>query len=300
MNAAAAHRKTIAALRLVRLCAMAGAAAREYHGMVTFGGLPLPGATVTATQGAKKFTAISDQGGLYHFDDLPDGQWTIEVEMQCFQTLHAEVTIAPDTQAGKWELALLPADQLMARTKVVQNPILPQPVLVAAATANAAAEMPKAPETSNDQSADGYLVQGSVNNAATSRYSTNAAFGNSRSGSRALYTGGFATILDNSATDARPYAISGLEARKSAYDLITNNAYIGGPMKIPHLLPRGPNFYVNYTWTRDNNAAIVTGLVPTLDERTGNLAALLNAEGQPVTIYNPATGAPYLNNQVPG
>ena len=284
---------------LVWLCAMAGAAAREYHGMVTFGGLPLPGATVTATQGAKKFTAISDQGGLYHFDDLPDGQWTIEVEMQCFQTLHAEVTIAPDTQAGKWELALLPADQLMARTKVVQNPILPQPVLVAAATANAAAEMPKAPETSNDQSADGYLVQGSVNNAATSRYSTNAAFGNSRSGSRALYTGGFATILDNSATDARPYAISGLEARKSAYDLITNNAYIGGPMKIPHLLPRGPNFYVNYTWTRDNNAAIVTGLVPTLDERTGNLAALLNAEGQPVTIYNPATGAPYLNNQVP-
>jgi hypothetical protein len=292
---------------LVWLCACVFAAAREYHGAVTFGGLPAPGATITATQGEKKFTAISDQGGLYHFDDLSDGVWTIDVEMQCFQAIHAQVTIGSDTQPGKWELTLLPADQLMARTKVVQNPIIPQPVLVAPlprkagteAQAGAPAEMPKPPESSDEQSADGYLVNGSVNNAATSRYSTNAAFGNTRSGGRALYNGGLALILDNSATDARPYSISGFEAAKSAYDLITSSAYIGGPLKIPHLLPRGPNFYLNYTWTRNNNAAIETGLVPTLDERAGNLAGLLNAQGQPLMIYNPATGAPYQNNQVP-
>jgi hypothetical protein len=293
---------------LVWLCALTRAAAREYHGAVTFGGLPLPGATVTATQGAKKFTAVSDQGGLYHFDDLADGAWTIEIEMQCFQTLETQVTIAPDTAAGKWELTLLPTDQLMARTKVVQNPILPQPVLiaplpgtkaVASAAGNTPAEMPRPPDSSNDQAADGYLVNGSVNNAATSRYSTNPAFGNTRSGSKALYNGGFAAILDNSATDARPYAISGFEAQKNSYDLISNNLYLGGPIKIPHLLPRGPNFYLNYTWTRNNNAAIETGLVPTLDERAGNLAGWLNGQGQPVTIYDPATGTPYLNNQVP-
>jgi hypothetical protein len=293
---------------LLWFCAITPAAAREYHGMVTFGGLPLPGATVTATQDGKKFTAVSDQGGLYHFDDLADGKWTIEVEMQCFQAINAQVTIAADTAAGKWELALEPEDQLMARSRLAQSSIVPQPIQNAPpaakkaegpAAANAAAEMPKPPESENEQSADGYLVNGSVNNAATSRYSTNPAFGNTRSGTRALYTGGFATILDNSATDARPYAISGLEAPKTAYDLITNSAYIGGPIRIPHVLPRGPDFFVNYSWTRNNNASINTGLVPTLDERMGNLAGLVNAAGLPVTLYNPVTGAQYLNNQVP-
>jgi hypothetical protein len=290
------------------LCALASAAAREVHGVVTFGGLPLPGATVTATQGTKKITVVTDQGGVYNFDDLADGAWAIDVEMQCFQTIHEQVTIAADNAAGKWEMTLLPADQLMARTKVVQNPILPQPILIAplpgkksdtSPASNAQPEMPKPPDSASDQSADGYLVNGSVNNAATSRYSTNPAFGNTRSGSRALYTGGYALILDNSATDARPYAISGSEAAKSDYDLITNNVYIGGPIRIPHLLPRGPNFYLNYTWTRDNNAVIETGLVPTLDERAGKLAGLLNAQGQPVTLYDPSTGTPYPNNQVP-
>lgn len=288
---------------LVWFCAFTSAWAREYHGTVTFGGLPVPGATITATQGAKKFTTVSDQGGAYHFDDLPDGQWTIEVEMQCFQTIHVQVTIGADTQAGKSELALLPIDQLMAGTKVVKNPILPQPVVSTSpenkSGQTAAAEMPKAPESSNDQSADGYLVQGSVNNAATSRYSTNPAFGNTRSGSRGLYTGGFAAIYDSSATDARPYSISGAEAAKSMYDHITNAIYVGGPIKIPHLLPRGPNFFVNYEWTRNNNALINTGLVPTSAEREGDFSGLVNAQGDPIAIYNPFTGLPYASNQIP-
>jgi hypothetical protein len=283
------------------------------HGIVTFGGLPLPGAAVTATQGtatqgAKTLTAVTDQGGLYHFDDLPDGDWTLAVEMQCFETIHAQVTVGADTPPGKFEMTLLPADQLMARTKAVANPILPQPALIApmpgkkpegASAANAPAEMPTAPENSNEQSADGYLVNGSVNNAATSRFSTSAAFGNTRSGGKALYTGGYALILDNSSTDARPFPISGFAAPKSSYDLITNNAYLGGPLNIPHILPRGPNFYVNYVWTRNNNAVIDTGLVPTADQRAGNLSGLVNAQGQPITLYNPATGTPYGNNQVP-
>ncbi len=295
--------KTAILSTLVWLCVAMPAQAREYHGVVTFGGLPVPGATVTATQGSKKLSAVTDQGGVYNFNDLPDGQWTLEVEMQCFQTIHVQVAIGADTQPGKWELTLLPADQLTAITKVVKNPILPQPVQTEQSTEKkptqtATAEMPKAPESSNDQSADGYLVQGSVNNAATSRYATNPAFGNTRSGSRGLYTGGFAAIFDNSATDARPYSITGAEVAKSTYDHITTAIYFGGPIKIPHLLPRGPNFFVNYQWTRDNNAAINTGLVPTVAERAGDFSGLINAQGQPVTIYNPFTGQPYPNNQI--
>jgi hypothetical protein len=289
------------------LLSAASVFASAFHGAVTYGGLPLPGATVIATQDGKKFTTVTDQGGLYHFDDLPDGAWTIQVDMQCFEPIKSQVTVSATAQPGNFEMKLLPVDQLMAKTKVIQNPILPAPELKPRtdekkpeqAANKPPPAMPKPPENGDDQSNDGYLVNGSVNNAATSRYSTNPAFGNTRSGSRGLYNGGLSVNIANSALNARPYSVSGVSAPQSAYDLITNSIYLGGPLKIPHLLPRGPNFYLDSTWTRDNNAAIYPGLVPTLDERSGNLSGLLDAAGQPVTIYNPATGIAYQGNQVP-
>jgi hypothetical protein len=159
-------------------------------------------------------------------------------------------------------------------------------------------EIPKAPEE-NEQSADGLLVQGSVNNAATSQYATNSAFGNTRSGSRGLYTGGFQVNESNSALNAQPYALSGQAAGKSSYNDFTGVAALQGPFKIPHLLPRGPNFFLAYIWTRNSSSQILTGLVPTQAEQTGNLAGLTNAVGQPVTVYQPGTNTPYPNNQVP-
>ena len=57
----------------------------EYHGQVTFGGLAVPGATVTATQGDKQLATTTDPQGLYSFPDLADGKWTIEVRMTGFQ-----------------------------------------------------------------------------------------------------------------------------------------------------------------------------------------------------------------------
>ena len=66
--------------------------ASEQHGVVTFGGLPVPGATVTATQGDKKVTAVTDPMGAYSFPDLADGAWNIQVDMLGFSTLKGEVT----------------------------------------------------------------------------------------------------------------------------------------------------------------------------------------------------------------
>src|ERR1700756_3859928 len=72
------------------------AAASAYRGQVTFGGLPVPGATVTATQGDKKSVSITDQQGLFSFSDLTVGTWTIEVEMQGFAAIKQDVLIALD------------------------------------------------------------------------------------------------------------------------------------------------------------------------------------------------------------
>jgi hypothetical protein len=280
------------------------AAASEYRGQVTFGGLPLPGATVTVTQGTKKAIAVTDQGGLYTFPDLSDGPAKIEVEMLCFSTATADVTISPATVPGKWELTLLPLDQI---TKLTKLPPAPVPSLSAkpkAPTSSAAAnenapELPKPAEEANQQSSDGFLVNGSVNNAATSRYSLDQAFGNRRSNSRALYNGGFAAIVDNSALDARPYSLSGLDTPKPSYNRVTAIVTLGGPLRIPHLLPRGPTFFVAYEWTRDHTAATDPGLVPTEAERTGDLSGLVNPLGQPLVVYDPATGLPFPGNMVP-
>src|SRR5271156_1527979 len=71
------------------------ALASEYHGLVTFGGVPLPGATVTVTQSAKKLSTVSDQSGMFTFADLTDGPGKIEIEMLCFSPVQADITISP-------------------------------------------------------------------------------------------------------------------------------------------------------------------------------------------------------------
>src|SRR5436190_13213760 len=62
------------------LLSVLGLAAAEHHGLVKFAGLPVPGATITATQGDQKFVAISDLQGAYSFPDLADGVWSMQVE----------------------------------------------------------------------------------------------------------------------------------------------------------------------------------------------------------------------------
>ncbi len=118
--------------------AVFGLAASEHHGQVKFGGLPVPGATVTAMQGDKKLTAVTDQQGLYSFPDLADGVWTIQVEMLCFATLKQEVGIAPNAPSPEWEMKLLPLDAMKAdTTKAPPAPAASGPV-VASAPATAA------------------------------------------------------------------------------------------------------------------------------------------------------------------
>src|SRR5262249_41782283 len=68
----------------------------------------------------------------------------------------------------------------------------------------------------------------------------------------------------------------------------------GGPFKIPHLLQRrGPNFTVNYQWTRNSNATTQTGLMPTAAQRAGDFSAF----GKP--IIDPLNGVQFAGNQVP-
>ena len=122
-----------------------------------------------------------------------------------------------------------------------------------------AAETPKPPEDPAPSPSDGLLINGSVNNAATSQFSLAPAFGNNRSGKKGLYTGGLGVILGNSALDARPYSLSGQNTPKPEYNRLTFLATLGGPLHIPHLLPHGPNFFVAYQWTRNGDCYNAVG-----------------------------------------
>jgi hypothetical protein len=296
---------------LVPWC-LGGEPPAEYHGQVRFGGLPLPGATVTVIQGSKQLSTTTDLDGLYAFSDLGEGKWTIEIRMTGFATLKQEVVIGPNTPPGQWELKLLPLDQIKAQIVGASRAIPaagPAPGSSAAATAGpapgAASPEQKSPnaEARNDdlsqRAADGFLINGSQLNGAASPFSQAFAFGNSRGSGRGLYNGSLGLIFDNSALDAAPFSLTGQNTPKPAYNRISAVATLGGPLKIPHLLERGPNFFAAYRWSRFVNATTQSALVPDAAERGGDFSQALDALGKPVEIFNPATGQLFSGAVIP-
>ena len=312
-------------LALAWLIAPCVAAASEYRGQVTFGGLPVPGATVTATQGGTKISAVTDDLGQYSFADLKDGKWSIDIEMTGFANESQEVVVEPNATRATWELKLLPLDQVkvqMAPAKAKgpqvgvglsakpeargsgQETVAPGSGPAAASgglkTGTTAQDKGQPPDDElSRRAADGFLINGSTMNGAASPFAQSFAFGNRRNGMRGLYNGGIGFILDNSALDARPFSLSGQNTPKPAYNRITGLAALGGPLKIPHILEHGVNFFVGYQWTRSVNDTTQSALVPDAAERDGDFSQALNALGQPVQIFNPATGLPFSGNLIP-
>jgi len=262
--------------------------ASQYHGQVTFNGLPVPGATVTAIQGSKKIIVISDSQGLYSFPDLTDGTWRIEIEMLGFSTIEQEVAVSPNAPTAKWELKLLPLDQIKAEIESAQTAppaTIEQREPEAAQTADAQPD-----ENLSQRAADGLLINGSMNNAAASPFAQSPVFGNSRNGGHGLYNGWIGAIFDNSTLDAQPFSLTGQQTPKPAYNRMTGVATLGGPLKIPHVLQNGPNFFVGYQWTRNRNASTESALMPDLAERNGIFTS---------PVLDPATGVPFPGNSIP-
>jgi hypothetical protein len=309
-------RKRLLVWALAWLSVAGLAMASEYHGQVTFGGLPVPGTTVkvTATQGNKTAVAITDEQGLYTFPDLADGTWTIEIEMTGFAPIKQEVTVAANAPAGVFAMKLLTLDQIRAAAKPVTvevaaaasattqvseakpgAPAAGAAPAAAAAKKGAAAKTPDAsaapPEAAPAQDAtaqqanDGFLINGSQSNAATSQYSMSQAFGNNRNGGRSLYSTDLSLVLRNSAFDAKQYSLAGVDTAKPPYNYMTGTVSFAGPLKIPHLLPlaRAPYFYVSYSRTQNSNDSTASVLVPTSAEFGGDLSQAPNV----TSIYVP-------------
>lgn len=264
----------------------------QYRGLVTFHGLPVPGATVTVTQAGKKTVTVTDTQGFYSLGGLAIGAATLDVQMTGFAKSEEAVTVAAETVLGKVELQLMSLDEMRAALKPVASAAItvvqarsevqrtgdaPKPA------ANAAAPAPPSEEVAQ-RAAEGLLINGSVNNAATSQFSLAPHFGNTVSG-KGLYSFSLNVRVDNSALDARSYSLSGFNTSKPQTNALTGGFSIQGPIKIPHLLKKGPNLFVGYQRVQNSISISTPGLVPTLAERGGDLSQL--AVGQ--VIYAPAS-----------
>jgi len=318
----------VLALLLFHVCLFA---ASEHHGQVTFGGLPVPGATVTATQGDKRLLAITDQQGMYMFTDLDDGVWKFQVEMLGFEAQTRDIAIPSDATNTLWELKLLPLEEIMRGVSPAntESPETVSPSVSGTGNAPAAATTPtdkpgglqraaptpanSAPAQPNDagpnsndatsdlvqRASDGFLINGSVNNGAASPFAQMAAFGNNRRGPASLYNGGLGVIFDTSSWDAAPFSLTGLTTPKPAYNDVQIVSALGGPLGIPHHLISASNFFVAYQHAANDNATAQWGRVPSLLERAGDFSQTLNTAGQPVQIFNPVTGLAFPGNVLP-
>ncbi len=130
----------------IAFVAMLPLIAGEYHGIVKFGSLPLPGATLTATQSDKKVTAVSDQQGAFSFADLPDGNWQIEVEKPGFSAAKQDVSAGSGLPGPIFDLKMQSLDEI----QTVAPTVAPATVVGPASTITSSS-----PATSSTPSGNG-------------------------------------------------------------------------------------------------------------------------------------------------
>jgi hypothetical protein len=303
----------------------------EHSGQVTLGGgVPVPGAVVTAASGEKKLVAVTDEQGLFSLPDASEGVWTLRVDMLGFEPLTRDVTVTNEPQPSAWTLTLRPFDEI---TRGIPRPEAPAVGAAQAgsspprgngpasgpaqgrggfqragvsATPPPADNRPSAPvrdEPAADPgpgAADGFVINGSVNNGAASPFAQAAAFGNFRRGRGAVYNYSLAIIEGNSAFDARPFTFAGQPTSKPAYNDFHMAGTFGGPLRFSRVMHNGPTVFLGFQHGDDHNTTTQPGVMPTALERLGDFSQSRNVFGQAVQIIDPATGLPFAGNVIPG
>ena len=302
----------------------------EHSGQVMVGGVPVPGATVTATAGEKTLVTATDDQGIFRLPDATVGNWTLRVQMLGFEPLEREITVTAEPQPSAWTLALRPFEEI---TRGITIPPPAPPTTAATASTNGTngsssrapaqtpgrggfqragvtatppggnrgpvADEPPPPETAQGAQ-DGFLINGSVNNGAASPFAQAAAFGNNRRGRGSLFNYQLSIVEGNSAFDARPFAFNGQQVEKSPYNDFHMGGTFGGPLRFRHFMPtKGPTVFAAFQHGDDHNATTQPGVMPTALERAGDFSQSVNRLGQPVQIVDPLTGTPFAGNVIP-
>ncbi len=276
--------KTLAALTVVLVCAATQfvLATSDISGRVLFNGLAVPGAVVTATQGDKPATTISDEDGWFRFSGLTDGHCIIRVEMRGFAASRREIVLPlsePATSALDFVLTVQTYEEIVGHPPGESVPAAP-------ASTAATTTAPK-PDDVPD------IINGSVINGAASRFAQARAFGNNRPNVRAPYSGAFGAVLGSSAWNARPYSFFGSGAPSPSYTDAQMQFTLAGPLWIPWLVRSGPQMTLSYQHNVNHNATTASALMPTALERAGDFSESVAA------VRDPVTGKPFPGGVIP-
>ncbi|HTV66288.1 MAG TPA: TonB-dependent receptor [Bryocella sp.] len=104
---------------------------------------------------------------------------------------------------------------------------------------------------------------------------------------------------NDAALNAAPYSLTGEPSPNPAYLQQRFGGNVGGPLIIPHLYNGSKTFFfIHYNGTLGSTPFSYYSTVPTLAERAGNFSQTL-VNGQPIQIYDPATGQPFVNDLIP-
>ena len=284
--------RTAVAFVAAVLITMAPLAARDAAlGQVMFGGRPVPGASVVASKGERRVTLASDADGAVSLDGLDAGEWAIAIDMPGFRRLDTTLVMPIGETPPVWTLELVSAEELMRAHAA------PPPPRAAPAPAARQVRAPVADDAPADT--DGFLVNGSVNNAAASPFAQPRGFGNNRPEAGSLYNGLVGLSGGTSRWDARPYSFGGTPAPVPAYNDVQFAVTFGGPVKPWRAGAAAPRFVVSYLGSDRRNATTESLVVPTALERAGDFSRTVNANGAPVRVINPFTGQPFDGNVVP-
>jgi len=120
----------------------------------------------------------------------------------------------------------------------------------------------------------------------------NGAFIGNRSRRGNRITGSIFYTLGDSALNARPFSVNGLQAPKAAYQSNRFGLTVGGPLVIPKLFSfEKVTWFINYTGGIGSNGVDNAYTVPTLAQRNGDFSQTSNI------IYN--GNVPFQGNMIP-
>jgi hypothetical protein len=275
--------------------------ASDYFGQVTFNGLPVPGATVTATQAdpstslgaSKKTSATSNADGIYHLADLADGLWALTIELFGFATITREITVPATEEPPPDALSVRSFDELTralppARVfEILDSADDEEPINLTALTGLAGMG-----------AADGLLINGSLNNGASTRFALPRGIGNNRPRPPGVYSYAAGFQMGSSAWDARPFTLIGSQSAKPSYADTQALFTFQGPLRVRWL--RNPiTLSLSYQGASTTNVTTQSTRMPTALERAGDFSQSLDARGQPVRVIDPATGQPFEGSAIP-
>jgi trimeric autotransporter adhesin len=296
-----------------------GLAAADYFGQVTFSGLPVPGATVTAALGdpstalgaGRTVRATTNEDGIYHLADLADGVWMLTIEMLGFAKVEREITVPADQESVPETLTARALDELARAEALVQStsaqtfPRTPLKSFGMPAVAGIGTPVRSQPLVDlatllgpNDMgAAEGMLINGSLNNGASTPFALPRGIGNNRPRLPSVRTYAFGIQLGNSAWDAAPFSLSGSRSVKPNYTDTQVLGTLEGQFRLP-LLRNPITLTVGYQGSSATTANVQFARVPTDLERAGDFSQTLDAAGQPVRIVDPSTDQPFSGSAI--